>query len=286
MKRKYNEFYIGLAVIITIAVVIATILFLEKNNFLQSGMALNLVVTDAQGINSGADVLYRGLKVGSVDEADITKKGILLRLKISLIDSIPVDSRFEIGSSNILGSKSVEITPGHSNTYLKNGAFVEGEPTTGFTDVIQEVDNVTENANQLIKNVNTLTKDQVRSALIGINKSIKLIQQSLQNNLKEIHTTIENIKEVTTHNKAPIDSIVYRLSENSKKITIVMENIEKITGNLNEITSGINNGKGTAGKLLTNDELYNKINNTVTSLDSLINDIKNHPERYFHISIF
>ena len=65
-----------------------------------------------------------------------------------------------------------------------------------------------------------------------------------------------------------------------------MENIEKITGNLNEITSGINNGKGTAGKLLTNDELYNKINNTITSLDSLINDIKNHPERYFHISIF
>ncbi|MEJ2613412.1 MAG: hypothetical protein P8Z35_00485 [Ignavibacteriaceae bacterium] len=44
MKRKYNEFYIGLSVIITIIVVIASILYLEKNNFLEGGITINMVI--------------------------------------------------------------------------------------------------------------------------------------------------------------------------------------------------------------------------------------------------
>ena len=56
MKRKYNEFYIGIIVAFTILLVLGSILLLEKNNFLQPGMIINLVVKDAQEIKTGGAI--------------------------------------------------------------------------------------------------------------------------------------------------------------------------------------------------------------------------------------
>ncbi len=289
MKRKYNEFYIGLAVSITIFIVIASILYLQKNNFLKSGMTVNLIVQNAEGIKKGGNVLYRGLEVGSVQNTKLISDGVLLKLKITGTDSIPADSRFKISTGSLIGSPSVEIIPGKSQEFLKNNAYVKEQSGAGFSGVYQQINNITDNINRMINNIDTLTnKDtrvKVKNALREIDKSVRLIHSSLQNNLGNINDIIENMKQITTDNKAPIDSIINRLSEHSRQITSAIDNTEKITYDLNKILSGIESGKGTAGKLLTNDELYNKINNTVTNLNSLIKDIKEHPEKYIHISI-
>ncbi len=290
MKRKYNEFYIGLAVSITIFVVIASILYLQKNNFLKSGMTVNLIVQNAKGIKKGGNVLYRGLDVGSVQDTKFVSNGVLLKLKITGTDSIPADSRFKISTSSLIGSPSVEIIPGTSQAMLKNNASIKEQSGAGFSDIYQQINNITKNINRMVNNVDTLTnKDtriKVKNALGEIDNSVKLIHNSLQSNLRDINDILENMKQITADNKAPIDSIINRLSEHSKQITSAINNTEKITSDLNKIVSGIESGKGTAGKLLTNDELYNKINNTVTNLNSLIKDIKDHPDKYLHISIF
>lgn len=290
MKRKYNEFYIGLAVIITILAVIATILFLEKNNFLQKGFTLNLVVQNAQGIKPGGDVLYRGLEIGSVEETKLISNGVLLKLKITKTDSIPEDSKFKVTTTNLIGSPSIEIIPGKSKSILKDGEYLKGESGKSYSDIIQAVNKITDNINRMIKNVDTLTSKetigQLQDAINKIDESVGLIHRSLRTNLSDIHSTIENMKEITSVNKAPIDSIIYRLSLHSKQIAVTMDNIEKITKNLNDIVTSLNEGKGTAGKLLTNDEISIKINDTITNLNNLIEDIKNNPAKYVHISIF
>ncbi|MEJ2613413.1 MAG: hypothetical protein P8Z35_00490 [Ignavibacteriaceae bacterium] len=143
---------------------------------------------------------------------------------------------------------------------------------------------------RVIKNVGSLTNDktknELRIALNGIDESVNLIHRSLKNNLADIHQTVENMKQITTNNRAPVDSMINRLSVHSKNISIAMENLEVITKNMKTITENINAGKGTAGKLLTNDELYNKINDTVTNLNNLIKDIEKHPERYVRVTLF
>jgi phospholipid/cholesterol/gamma-HCH transport system substrate-binding protein len=48
----------------------------------------------------------------------------------------------------------------------------------------------------------------------------------------------------------------------------------------------IENGEGTLGKLVSSDSLYYDIDETVQSLDKLLLDIREHPERYVEISIF
>jgi phospholipid/cholesterol/gamma-HCH transport system substrate-binding protein len=290
MKNNQREFYIGLSVISTIVMVIVVIFFLEKSNFLQSGITINLTVQNANGIESGEQVLYRGLEVGAVQDTKIIKNGILLKLKITRLDSLPSDSRFVIANSSLIGGKVVEIIPGKSDHYIKDGAFIKGESGAGFSDIIQNVDNVADNIRKVVNNVDTLTnketRTRIRGALNEIDKSVRLIHTSLKNNLDDIHTTIKNMKEITVQNKAPIDSIIINLARNSERMNNAVINLEKTTKDLKEIVAGINMGKGTAGKLLTDDSLYNKINSTLTDLNSLIKDIKENPDRYIHISVF
>lgn len=290
MKTNQREFYIGLSVILTIIMVIAVIFFLEKTNFLQGGITVNLTVRNASGIKSGGEVYYRGLEVGAVQETKIVKTGIMLKLKITRLDSLPADSRFVISNSSLLGGKVVEIIPGKSNRYIKNGANIKGESEAGFSDIIQNVDNVANNIKKVVSNVDTLTNKETRTRIRGaideIDRSVRLIHSSLRNNLDDIHTTIKNMKEITTQNKAPIDSIISNLSRNSERINTAVINLEKTTEDLKDIIAGVNMGKGTAGKLLKDDSLYRKINSTLNSLNSLIKDIKENPDRYIHISVF
>ena len=48
----------------------------------------------------------------------------------------------------------------------------------------------------------------------------------------------------------------------------------------------MNNGKGTAGQIFTNDSLYTNLNNSLASLDLLLKDMKANPKRYVHFSLF
>ncbi len=290
MRRKYNELYIGAAVSATIVLIVASILFLEKTSLIQQGIGLNLVVQNAGGIRKGGRVLYEGVDVGSVKSIEFTSGGVMLKLRITKMDSIPSDSKFMVTSTSLLGSKAVEITPGRSKTYLNDGAFINGTASTGLTDILRNGRTITGNIGEVAKNVDRLTDRETRlkvqSALSRINESVSLINSSLKGNLADIHETIENLKRISTDNRAPIDSIVERLSEHSKELGTAVDNTERITANLNEILERMNKGEGTAGQLLTNRELYDKIDSTVTDLNNLVKDIQDHPGKYIHISIF
>lgn len=290
MRRKYNELYIGTAVSVTIVMIVAVILFLEKVNLIQRGIELNLVVQNAGGIRNGGSVLYEGVEVGSVKSIDFISGGVLLKLDITKIDSIPDDSKFMVASTSLLGARSVEIIPGESKTYLKNGAYVKGASSTGLSDILRSGNKITGSIGEVTKNIGALTDRETRmrvtSALTNIDESVALIHRSLKGNLDDIHEAIENLNKISTDNRAPIDSIVNRLSEHSKKLDVAIDNTEKITANLNRILQRLNKGEGTAGKLLTDTELYDEIDSAVVNLNRLVKDINEHPGKYIHLSIF
>lgn len=72
--------------------------------------------------------------------------------------------------------------------------------------------------------------------------------------------------------QAPIDSIAVDLSATM--------------ANLKQLTESLNNPDGSVGKLTSDPALYDNLNATITSLDSLFVDIKRNPKRYISIKVF
>jgi phospholipid/cholesterol/gamma-HCH transport system substrate-binding protein len=65
-----------------------------------------------------------------------------------------------------------------------------------------------------------------------------------------------------------------------------MENVRAITANLSRLTHDLESNESTLGLLMHDPALYNNLNATVSSLDSLFVDLKAHPHRYLKFSVF
>ena len=62
--------------------------------------------------------------------------------------------------------------------------------------------------------------------------------------------------------------------------------LESTLNNLEAITQALNNGEGTAGMLLKDNSLYNKLDSTCSAANALLTDLKQNPKRYVHFSVF
>ena len=287
MKVKRNEFMIGLSLSIAAAIVIFTILWLGKSNFFMKGVDINLMVQDANGITSGNEVFYRGLKVGNITEASITRNGVLLKLKIEDVDKIPVDSRFEIGDFSLISGKAIEITPGTSTTFLASNDTVIGVSGYGMNQAIEGLQSIETQISRILSNVDTLTGHGTRRrldlVLTDMNRTILALNAQVNGNLRQ---TLTNVNQITSDKKESINSLITSLSDNSKKLSAFLDNSSQTARQLDSLLANVNGGKGTAGSIVRSDSLYKSLNNTVSSIDSLVNDIKMHPNKYIHVSVF
>ena len=100
-------------------------------------------------------------------------------------------------------------------------------------------------------------------AIAGDVKHITANFATTSDNLNEFSGTVKNL---------PIDSLMAQISATAE--------------NLNRLSKELNNPNSTIGKLTNDPALYNNLNATVQSLDSLFTDIKKNPKRYISIKIF
>ena len=65
-----------------------------------------------------------------------------------------------------------------------------------------------------------------------------------------------------------------------------MNNVNRLLTNMQQLTAKLNNDKGSLGKLMNDPELYNNLTQTMRDADSLLVNLKAHPKRYVHFSLF
>ncbi len=290
MKKHYNEFFIGISVTLAIFIVIAGIMWLEKSNFLVKGLSLNLIVQDAKGVTVGDEVLYKGLAIGSVQNAQISPEGIMLTIKLKENVNIPTDSKFELKEISLLGEKAVVIKPGHAKTYLKSGQTIYGQPEEGILDIAEGSKNITANLGRILSNLDSLSGQKNMQALAqSIQQFRELLLRSnllLKNSAPHLQGTLKDIHELTSENKAAIDSVLQAMGSKSSHLKESLTALHRITKRTDALLSRLERGQGTMGKLMKDDSLYNNLNRTILHLDSLILSIKKNPKKFFEVKVF
>ncbi|NOY58658.1 MAG: MCE family protein [Calditrichaeota bacterium] len=290
MKVKTNELMIGVFVFTATLIVIFSILWLGRSNFFVKGLHVNLIVPDAQGLNVGDQVFYRGLSVGSVQSAELADRGILLKLKIERAAQIPKDSKFSIKEENLLGGKGVEIQPGRSTEYLENGDVVHGKSSSGLMNVVQNSKKMETRINKVLANIDSLTGAKtftsIHSSLNALNSTIKDARILLEQNRKDLSSLIANLNAMSAENREPLHSVITTLSKKSEALSDAITRTRAVSGRMDSILNNLQAGQGSMGKLFTNDSLYNNMNRSFAQLDSLLQDIRKNPEKYFKVNIF
>lgn len=257
------------------------------------------------GVQNAAAVMIRGVKIGKVSEIRVSPDdptSVEVVLSIPRSYRLPVDSEAKIFSTSIMGSKAIEIVLGSSPEILESGSNINSGYTKDLMAVADsELDYYKDKITTLVENFNTTLKS-LNSLVDNNNKSITEALAHLNSITAGLDGAIGKDKQQLADIVASIDKFTKALGENSAHIDSIMTNVDSVTSALAEKNSGeslgeslaelnsvlakINGGEGTVGRLICDEQLYANLNQASANLSALLADLKEHPKRYVHFSLF
>ncbi|RKY60113.1 MAG: hypothetical protein DRP95_04465, partial [Candidatus Latescibacterota bacterium] len=242
-------------------------------------------------------VTVAGLKVGRVKDLKLVNGEVLATVWIDRDVELPEDSRFVVETLGAIGEKGVAVKLGRSPKVLKPGQTIRGETSPGISDILTSVGSVGVRTRELLDKFRIFFDDttvaDLSSTISGIRSIVDEAQPTLKENLARLDTLLVNLSEssrsINKLSGSGADTLYAALRDirsGAKSLRSSAERLDSITTSLARIVSDLSRGKGTLGKLLTEEELYCRLKSLATQMDSILMDLRKHPEKYIHIELF
>ncbi len=308
MMKISNETKVGSLAAISITLLILGFNFLKGKNVFQKKATMYITFNKTEGLNVSDPVKINGLKIGAVEGLDAMNasiSNIVVAFHTIREINIPKDSYAKIIASP-LGTASIDITFGESKEYLQNGDTLSGMNSKGIMEIINEkldptltiLNRTMTSLDSTVKRIGDVFDEKAQQHIGEVLKELAITTNRLSAMLEpgkgSLSNSIDNLNGFTknlTKNNDSITATVNNLTKVSRDIASA--NLNETIGslsiaaqNLNAILTGIKEGKGSLGKLTTDEQLYLNLNRTANSLNILLQDLRVHPKRYVNVSVF
>lgn len=298
-----KEVRIGLLSIAAGLVFYFGVQFLRGTDLLSTTHHYHITYDRVDGLTVGNPVTVKGLAVGKVENIELEAgQSQQLKVTISVDKDVPVNRQTtaELGSSDLLGGKRIALTLGNSSELLPNDASLPGSIEVGMVDkiadkaepVMARIDTTTMLVNTLLRDF-SVTQKKLNATLDGLTQSTSGVNDLLADNKENLSATAHNLKQIsagfvkTEQNLRELMVKFNRVGDTLEHAQLgqAINNASKSLHELNSSLASLNSGKGTMGKMLKNDSLYNNLSNASRSLDQLLIDFRQNPKRYVHFSL-
>lgn len=290
-----KEIKIALASIVGIVVLFVGLQFLKGLTGFSNDNTIYVAFSDATGLSVSSPVYANGYRVGVVKalDYDYDPHGkIVAEVGLNKEMRVPRGSRAEL-ASDLLGNIKINLVLGDDPlNMIAAGDTISGGMEVGIMskvgemlpvilDIAPKLDSIMTSLNILLADPalrNTLHNvEGMTNNLNATSQELKTLSASLNREvpgmLHKTNGVLDNTQQLTA-NLAAID-----VADMTAKVNKTLANVEQVTQKLNS-------NEGSLGLLMRDKSLYNNLNATAASADSLLTDLKAHPKRYVHFSIF
>ncbi len=300
--RLSKEIKAAFFVLTTILLFIFGFNYLKGSSILDKQKTIYAVYDEVDGLLVGANVMINGLSIGNVTELDFLPNStkILVTLKVKDKLNFSSKSTASIYETGVLGGLAISIAPVfEKESIVKTGDTLKSNIRPGLTELINRqieplsrqlqstitsVDSIFTGASNVL---NSQTQEEIKesinvltSAIKAIKNSSIIIEQTLTSKNTQINNTIDNFEKISSNLSNVSDEL------NSFGLSALLSNLEVSVDGIALIVNKLESDNSTIGKLINEDEVYNNLNSSIESLNILINDIKENPKKYVHFSVF
>lgn len=270
--------------------------YLKGTNVFKPVHAYHGVYMEVNGLVAQAPVYVKGYKVGQVDRItyDFTRdSSFLVDISINRDIRLPHGTTMALVADGLLGGTAVQlnipVVPSETPLYA-NGEYLPTEVIPGLMESLQSgimsrVGSMVDNIDSLVQNLNGQLADDHLQHILGHVDTVTDDLTAVSQGLKRVMRN--DVPALLTH----LDTIATNVDQFSATLRGVdmaatVARVDSAVDGLNGVVSDVRNPEGTLGALLYDRALYNHIDATVVSADSLVTDLKAHPKRYVHFSLF
>ena len=283
----------GLVSIVSLALLYLGINYLKGVNLFKPVNHYYVAFSNVKGVTVSSPVFVEGFKVGLVREIsyDYDTTG-----KISVLVSLEDKMRINKGSyitvvNSFLGGAELHI---HLNTfvddYFKSGDTIEGRMESDMMTAVQEnllpsIERMMPKLDSILGGLQTLVNHpaltqslaHVEQTTASLAHSSRQLDQMLA---KDVPVIVENLKGITTN----FESVSGQLK--ALDLAGTMQAVDATLANLKLTTDKLNSADNSLGLLLNDRQLYDNLNGTMENASLLLLDLREHPKRYVHFSLF
>lgn len=298
MKNQYFNIEVRVAITAIVAIILLFfgLKFLKGIDVFKSTRTYYIVFSDVTGLAKSNPIFANGYAVGNVQDIiyDYSKPGrVVVRAELSKEMQIPRGTTAELEAS-MLGSVSMRLLLSPNPVdHLRAGDTIYGHPHEGALQKVETMmpalESMMPKLDSILTTLNALLQSPAIAQSLG---NTAAITANLRESSAQLNTLLARD---IPHLARRIDSIganTERLTYNLSQIDIqpTLDNVNRTVESVNSFTSSLNakvSGKDNSLGLLLNDRgLYDNLNTTMGSANSLLTDLKEHPKRYVHFSVF
>jgi phospholipid/cholesterol/gamma-HCH transport system substrate-binding protein len=310
-----NEFKVGIISLLAILLLYWGFTFLKGADLFKKSRTFYAVYEHVDGLAASKQVTINGFSVGRVDRVYFHPDGsgnLIVRMDIENDIAFSKETIARI-SGDILGDKSVALALAEFGEMAQDGDTLRSDIQLSLADEVnKQVAPLKAKAEKLIGSIDTVLvlvtgflNEDSKNNFFETFSSLRRSFQTLENTVKSVDRTVTESEDDLISTLENMSSIVRNLEENNETLTAIFSNVESISDSLarvnftqtfaalndalnatNEVMQKINNGEGTAGKLINDTEVYDNLQNASSQLNRLILDIKYNPSRYLNFSVF
>jgi len=285
--RLNNEAKVGIVIVVSFTFFIAIIALLAQISVSRSGYKLGIYFGFLNDLKVGAPVnIAGGIKIGQV--TNIRQSGEKTEVTVWIDNRYRLirNTKFAIFTQGIIGSKYINVFVPPSTVvddFLKDGDRIYGIDPASFDQMMlvfqgfmQDKDggeilaDIFLNSREFVENLNLITRENrydIRNSVLSAKASIVLFSQQMRIFMDQLNRFTANMTDLSERNK--------------EDISITIRNLSEISSSLNKMVQRLEQGRGTMGKLLTDEEVYYNIKDASQSAKSLFNKLEQDPSKLF-----
>lgn len=292
-ERKFSEIKVGVFVFVAAFIVLAT-LFWAKGFMVSKGQNdLKAYFKNVSGLNIGDPVTVNGVRKGKVQSFDLEGDSVKVELTLEKTVKIRKDYKIEIAMLELMGGKQVLISPGVDNEEIDYEKPLNGITGSDITSMMKNVNEVTQDVKGLLKKFDTTVAD-LDVTIKNVNDIVgdKAMQFNLKNTLLNLNTASNHLNLLLSENRTTfkditgkvgktVDNVNGILDENGPQVKSTFKDIQTLTTRIDTLITGINAivgdiqmQKGSVGKFMYDDKLYENLNKSLLEIERLSKKIR------------
>jgi len=264
MKIKNVELKVGIFVILAVLILSLGYLWIKETKFKSRGYTITIDFNDATGLKIGDPIRVLGVDKGKVLSITLLRDKVTTKCYLDADIELKKDARASIKDIALIsGTKYIELYPGTAQESFDLSKHLLGIGSPSFSlgqlgDILEPIRKIAEK----------FSMGDIEKTLDNINVVSQELAELVKENRKGVRRTVTSA-EVSLNN----------ISKTAEKLN---QSLEMLSQSL----KGLNEGKGTMGKLLKDEKVYNELESTLKETKALLKDIRENPKRYINIKVF
>jgi phospholipid/cholesterol/gamma-HCH transport system substrate-binding protein len=295
VKKTNVDLIVGGSIIISLIILIGGVLWLKDASISSKMVSYSILFPNVGTLQVGDPVMINGVNKGSVAKIYLRKSEVAVILDIDRSVLLSDSCKFSVQNIGLMGERGIGIQ------YTENGrtippntkndtTFVNGTFDTGISEAMGILGTVLVDVQALAGNVASIVQGTVGdSTFIPIFKTmiarldtISDVAQSLvvknqpviNNSLKNIQTLSSDLKAILDRNSGHIDTIIINGEKLTDQALIIAARVDSLTESVQNVMSQVEDGKGSLGMLIKDEQFYHDLKKTIADLDTLVNEVQ------------